>query len=56
LPIHFRIPRCKKLQTVDLSKTCVTVITELAFGGCETLSTVLLPVGFTEVGVMAFRR
>jgi hypothetical protein len=54
LPIHFRIPRCKKLQTVDLSKTRVTVIAELAFGGCETLSTVLLPVGLTEIGRAAF--
>jgi hypothetical protein len=41
---------------VDLSKTRVTVITELAFAICETLSTVLLPVGLTEIGREAFLR
>jgi hypothetical protein len=54
LPTHFRLPRCKKLQTVDLSKTRVTVITKLAFEECDTLSTVLLPVGLTEIGEEAF--
>ena len=56
MPIHFRIPRCKKLQTVDLSKTRVTVITRSAFNSCETLSTVLLPVGLTEIEREAFLR
>jgi hypothetical protein len=54
LPIHFRLPSCKKLQTVDLSKTRVTAITKYAFYSCKELTDIILPEGLLEIGESAF--
>ena len=47
--------KCKKLESIDIENTKITIIDEKTFLSCESLESINIPSGVKTIGIEAFR-